>query len=234
MMNTEIYPGLRGEQDNYRGISSSIMLDASSNRPFQYSAIALLWQTLFPKAYEAYLSNCWYDWQVHEGQKQELCDYVMKEKHDLVVVATDDIIDVEYANFSSKNFVERLLHCFLEPVAEKDEELELEIAKKFKELDEVELIYVDTYMESKRFKIFTSNTRYDDQLMDKLLEIEFEFKSIYRDSFPRFEYIPRIYDSVSEIVRKGSKLIYRRGYYVIFSGSSLASRKEREISETVA
>lgn len=231
MMNIEIQPGIREERDNYRGLSSSIMPDANSSRSFQDLGVASSWQTRFP---EAYLSNCLYGWQIYERQKQELWNYVMKEKYGLVVVATDDIIDAEYAKLSSRNYMERSLYCFLEPVAEKDEELELEVAKKFKELDEVELIYVDTYMESKRFKIFTSNTRYDDQLMDKLLEIECEFKSIYRDLFPMFEYIPRIYNSVDEIVRKGSKLIYRRDYYVVFSGSSLASRKEREISAVVA
>jgi hypothetical protein len=233
-MNSEIDLGIREEQDDYVGMLSSIILDASSSRPFEYSSLALLWRKLFSEEYKRNLSNCWYDWKIHERQTHECCDYVMKEKHDLVVVEVDDIIDAEYANLSSRNCMEQVLYYFLGPVKEKEEELELEVVKRFKGLDEVKLIYVDTYMESKIFKIFTSNTRYDDELMDKLLEIEFELRSIYRDSFPRFEYIPRIYNSIDEIVRKGSKLMYKRGYYVILGGSSLAGRKERETSEAVA
>ncbi|MGB5925209.1 MAG: hypothetical protein WBH01_03850 [Dehalococcoidia bacterium] len=233
-MSRAIELAIEEERDNYVGMLSSIMLDASSRRPFEYSSVGVLWQTLFPEAYERDLSNYWQGCTVHQRQRHEWCDYVLKEKNDLVVVEMDDIIDTEYANLSSRNYVEKALYYFLGPVEEKEEELELEVVKRFKELDEVELIYADIYMESERFKIFTSNTRYDDDLMDKLLGIEFELRSIYRDSFPRFEYIPRIYDSIDEIVRRGSKLIYKRGYYVILGGSSLAGRKERETSEAVA
>jgi len=208
-----------------------MVFDVSSDRALEDSAVALSWQTRFP---ERYVCNCWLGWQLYEAQKQNFWVHVVKEDYALAVVATDEIIDAQYAESWSKNSIERLLYCFAEPLASKEEELELEVAKRFKGLDEVELIYVDVYMEDKRFKIFTSNTRYDDQLMDRLLEVECDLKSMYRDSLPRFEYVPRIYDRIDEVIRKGSKLIYRRGYHVVFSSSSLASSKKREISEAIA
>ena len=134
----------------------------------------------------------------------------------------------------SKEVFESVFSCSFGAERDRGTELESRVAKKFKDVPEVEAIYVDLYLDSKRFQILTSNSRYDDELMEKLLAIEFELKIEYRDITTSFDYIPRIYKSISEIVSGRSKLIYRRGYNVVFVGSFVAGATEREVSEAIA
>jgi len=151
-----------------------------------------------------------------------------------VSTSTDDIVDYGYTKMCSKDIFEDVFSCSFEVEKDRETELESEVAKKFKDVPEVEAIYVDLYLDSRRFQILTSNSKYDDELMEKLLTIEYEMKIAYRDITTSFEYIPRIYENTNEIVSSRSKLIYRRGYNVVFVGTSMAGETEREVSEAIA
>lgn len=204
-------------------------IDTSYNISFK-DISALTWNTQFN---EDYLNKCIYGWQIFDTQNQLFWGSIISEEYKERPTETDQIIDASYARLSSKTLIENLLYCTFEQV-DKEEEFEIEVAKKFKDINKVDLIYVDTYMGSKRFKIFTSNKKYDDELMDRLLDIECEMKLKHLGELPLFEYIPKIYQDLNEIIRDDAKLIYKRGRYVLFTRPSYASQEEREASLSVA
>lgn len=88
--------------------------------------------------------------------------------------------------------------------------IELFIAKEFKNIDQVIAIASSKYLEEIRISILLSNEKYDESLMDKLLDIEI----LVYDHFPTlvfsFTYIPRIYSSIEEVLHPDSKLIYEK------------------------
>ena len=94
--------------------------------------------------------------------------------------------------------------------------LELDVAKLFKEMPDVQSIYTDKNLNRKRFLIMTPNGKYDDALMDKLLSIEHELRLSHTEIAASFVYIPKLLESADEIVSRDSKLLYERGYDVIF------------------
>jgi len=160
---------------------------------------------------------------------------MLERKHDaLTATTTDDIVDFGYVKISSKSIYESAFFCLFEAGYDRQTEFELEVVKKFKDVPEVEAIYLDLYLERKGFQILTSNDKYDDDLMDKLLAVECDIKFLHRDTLASFEYIPHIYEQTNEVIRSGSKLIYKRGYDVVLVSALMASGAEREISEAVA
>ena len=184
-----------------------------------------------------YMSNCLSGWIIYEVQSKRIWDAWLGKTYvtnDILTASTDDIVDYGYIKMSSKSIFEDVFSCYFEEGQDRETELESEVAKKFKGVLEVEAIYVDLYLDSRRFQILTSNSKYDDELMEQLLAIEYEMKIAYRDITTSFEYIPRIYENTNEIVSSRSKLIYRRGYNVVFVGTSMAGETEREVSEAIA
>jgi len=184
-----------------------------------------------------YIGKCLSGWILYEVQSKGIWDAWLGktyETDDILAASTDDIVDYGYIKMCSKGIFEDVFSCSFEMEQDRATELESEVAKKFKDVPEVEAIYVDLYLDSRRFQILTSNSRYDDELMDKLLTIEYDMKIAYRDITTSFEYIPRIYENTNEIVSSRSKLIYRRGYNVVFVGTSMAGEAEREVSEAIA
>jgi len=179
------------------------------------------------------MNQCLTMWNLYNNQRGHIRDVLFSRKP-RTITSVDEIIDFNHLDNSLRASMESVLACWRSSIGDPETAFELEVVKRFKDIPEVELIYVDMYLENHRFQIFTSNNKYDDELMDKLLEIEFELKSLERDLPFRFEYIPRIYGNINEITRSGSKLIYKRGFNVFFGGPSLAGTKEREFSEAVA
>lgn len=184
-----------------------------------------------------YICKCLSGWTLYELQGKQLWEAWLSkayQTHDILTASTDDIVDYGYIKMCSKGIFEDVFSCSFEVEHDRATELESKVAKNFKGVPEVEAIYVDLYLDSRRFQILTSNSKYDDELMEKLLAIEYELKIAYRDITTSFEYIPRIYENINEIVSSRSKLIYRRGYNVVFVGTSMASETEREVSEAIA
>lgn len=184
-----------------------------------------------------YISKCLSGWTLYEIQSKWLWDAWLSKTYEtdaIVTASTDDIVDYGYIKICSKGVFEDVFSCSFEVEQDRATGLESEVAKKFKDVPEVEAIYIDLYLDSRRFQILTSNRKYDDQLMDKLLTIEYEMKIAYRDITTSFEYIPRIYENTNEIVSSKSKLIYKRGYNVVFVGTYMAGETEREVSEAIA
>jgi hypothetical protein len=112
-----------------------------------------------------------------------------------------------------------------------EEELELDVIRKYMLIPQVMLIYTDEYQERKRFLIFTSNNKYDDSLMEILLSNEYEIRLAFASIPASFEYIPRLADVTNEIVPQDAKLIYKRGYDVFLTSSYMAGWSQREVSK---
>lgn len=91
-----------------------------------------------------------------------------------------------------------------------EEELKNNIINAFKQIDEVESIYVqkDTY--EWKVIILLNNNRYDDKLMDKLLDIEYDLHNRDEDPLLDFSYIPKIYNNKWDILHPSSLLIFER------------------------
>lgn len=88
-------------------------------------------------------------------------------------------------------------------------EIELEIVKLFSGIEKVKKIYSSQYDKSAfHFQILTNNTRYDRELMMKLLDIEYELGHYYKHLALSFDYIPKIYQSEDEVVVEEAKQIY--------------------------
>ena len=93
----------------------------------------------------------------------------------------------------------------------KIEEVETEIFKNFGSIEQVIKIYSFEYDEYLiHFQILTNNTKYDKKLMTKLLNLEYDMADYFEGLNLSFEYIPKVYESDSEVVIKGAKLIYTR------------------------
>ena len=93
----------------------------------------------------------------------------------------------------------------------KIEEVELEIYRRFNRIEQVLKIYSFEYdINLFHFQILTDNTKYNRQLMVKLLDLEYDISGHFKGIDLSFEYIPKIYESESDVVIKGAKLIYKK------------------------
>ena len=202
---------------------------------FNVAAVGREWQETH-RFSSNYISKCLSGWILYKDQNKRLWDAWLSNiyiAHDILIASTDDIVDYLDIKMYSKGIFEDVFSCSFEAEQDRATELESEVAKKFKGAPEVEAIYVDLYLDSRRFQILTSNSKYDDELMDKLLTIEFELKTVYKDITTSFEYIPRVYEHTNEIIGSRSKVIYRRDYNVDFLWTYMAGETEREVSEAI-
>lgn len=182
----------------------------------------------------AYLRNCATGWYLYDMQSQELWDTLLGKQYAFQVATTDEIIDLGYVNRLSRFAIAQALVCWRGARFDPEAELELEVAKRFKDVPEVQSIYTDIYVNRRRFLILTSNEKYDDALMDQLLSIEHDLRLSRAEAVASFVYIPKRLESADEIVSRDSKLIYERGHDVMFVSSPMASGTEREASQATA
>jgi len=147
---------------------------------------------------------------------------------------SDEIIDLSYVNHTLYQAVWQTFTCRPERVSDPSYILELEVARRFKAVAKVHSIYTNNYMGRKQFLILTSNEKYDDELMDQLLSIEYEFHLEYMQTPVRFAYIPRLFESLNEVVPRESTLVYERDWDVILCGTLASGQTQRELSCSTA
>lgn len=89
-------------------------------------------------------------------------------------------------------------------------EIELTIASAFKDIDKVTAIYTQRYRQELQVIVLLSTERYDDDLMYKLLNIEYDLQKENRDPLLAFSYIPKVYINKRDILHPNALLIFER------------------------
>jgi len=64
------------------------------------------------------------------------------------------------------------------------------IVQKFRKIEKVKSIYVQRYREELRIFVFLSGDKYDANLLDELLDIEYEIRKMFPDIVFQFFYLP--------------------------------------------
>ncbi len=95
----------------------------------------------------------------------------------------------------------------------------------FEGIEQVFSIYSDEYLQRKRFLILTTNEKYDDELMNRLLISERNVRLQFKDVPLSFEYIPRLteFESLAQIFNPDVKLIWSRSLDGISTSSFATS-----------
>jgi len=88
--------------------------------------------------------------------------------------------------------------------------LEAEIVAKYAPMPEVSAIYTDRYLDERLVFVLLSNEQYDEPLMDRLLDKQFEIEDVHPDLVLSFRYIPLLGQAKESLVGKQSKLIFER------------------------
>ncbi len=101
--------------------------------------------------------------------------------------------------------------------------IERKIIGTFEGIGQVFSIYADEYLQRKRFLILTTNEKYDDELMDRLLVAEREVRLQFKDVPLSFEYIPRLIESLDQIFNPNVRLIWSRNLDGVSTGSFTTS-----------
>jgi hypothetical protein len=148
-------------------------------------------------------------------------------------ITLDEVIDFSHADHLSRFKMWQTLPCEWMSKPDPESVLELECVQRFKKLPQVQSIYTNAYMRRKQFLILTSNEKYDDQLMDQLLSTEFDLRTAYGQIPARFVYVPRLFESLNEVVPSESKLIYERDLDVIIHGPLAPSQTQPELGYPV-
>lgn len=130
---------------------------------------------------------------------------------------------IEKSIFTSKLEIQQdfndLLNSFLDDeyirinfnldVIEKDDYETLLIVK-YKNIEQVEAIYIDEYLEEKNITILLSIKQYDDKLMETLIHKELDISKIFPDVIASYNYIPDLIDNRYDIISEKSKLIFEK------------------------
>jgi len=101
--------------------------------------------------------------------------------------------------------------------------IERKIIGTFEGIGQVFSIYTDEYLQRKRFLILTTNEKYDDELMDRLLVAERDVRLQFKDVPLSFEYIPRLIESLDQIFNPNVRLIWSRNLDGVSTGSFTTS-----------
>jgi hypothetical protein len=64
------------------------------------------------------------------------------------------------------------------------------IVQKFRKIEKVKSIYVQRYRGELRIFVFLSGAKYDANLMDELLDIEYEIRKMFPENVFQFFYLP--------------------------------------------
>jgi len=90
-------------------------------------------------------------------------------------------------------------------------------------IEQVFSIYTDEYLERKRFLILTTNEKYDDELMNRLLIAERDIRLQFEDVPLSFEYIPKLLDALGQVLNPNVRLIWSRNLDGISTSSFATS-----------
>lgn len=93
----------------------------------------------------------------------------------------------------------------------------------FEGIKQVFSIYTDEYLQRKRFLILTTNEKYDDELMGRLLIAERDIRLRFKHVPLSFEYIPKLVEALGQVLNPNAKLIWSRSLDVISTSSFAAS-----------
>lgn len=80
----------------------------------------------------------------------------------------------------------------------------------FADLDEVTAIYVQRYREELQVTVLLGIGTYDDEVMGKVLDREYDVQKAIARPVASFSYVPKVYVNRRDIVHPGAKLIYER------------------------
>lgn len=90
------------------------------------------------------------------------------------------------------------------------EEIQLVVVGKFAPIEAVAAVYFDWKLEALSFKILLDRDRYDNQLMDELLDREIEVLESFPEKVFDFSYLPT--GSKEYFVSPQSRLVYEKSY----------------------
>ena len=119
-----------------------------------------------------------------------------------------DIVSEAIKSFWSSDAMNGLAE--IQDTENKEEELKNKIINAFKQINEVESIYVQKYTYEWKVIILLSNEKHDDELMDRLLDIEYDLQNRDEDPLLDFSYIPKIYNNKWDILHPSSLPIFER------------------------
>lgn len=88
------------------------------------------------------------------------------------------------------------------------EVLEYYLAQEFSDIEEVDSIYVDGVQDEVIVTVLLSNQKYDDSLMDALLDRELNILCKFQDLVPDFRYVPLLNRERDECVTENARLVY--------------------------
>ena len=132
-----------------------------------------------------------------------------------------------------KLYKEWLLSYNITEFETKIEEVEAEILKFFGSIGLVKKIYSFEYdKDSFHFQILTNNSKYDRSLMMKLFDLEYEIENKFENVYLTFEYIPKVYESESDVVIEDAKLIYKKEFksqYELTASTYTTSTPQQEV-----
>lgn len=143
-------------------------------------------------------------WEIlHKSTLEELQPEWFKEVGSM---STDYSITPHEIAIKLIQFVE--LYKILEPGFEK--EIKWAIVEKFKNIEKVAAIYIQEYRRELQVIVLLGIEVYDDELMDDLLDLEYDLHQEFYDPILSFSYIPRIYANRHDVVHPKALLIFER------------------------
>ena len=90
------------------------------------------------------------------------------------------------------------------------QEIELAIANRLKGVEQVIAIFTQRYRSELQVMVFLNTNKYDNELIYKILDIEYELQKQINEPLLAFSYIPNVYKNRREVVSKGANLIYEK------------------------
>lgn len=118
-------------------------------------------------------------------------------------ILTDDLDELISEALSSAEIYYSFTHSVLD-------EIELVIANRLKNINQVVAIYTQHYRAELQVVVFLNTEMYDNDLMYKMLDIEYELQKRFGEQLLAFSYIPRVSENRREVVSKSAKLIYEK------------------------
>ena len=90
------------------------------------------------------------------------------------------------------------------------QEIELSIVSKFKNIEQVTAIYTQKYRYELQIIVFLNMETYNNGLMHKLLDLEYDLQKQFQEPLLAFSYIPKIYKNRRDIVHPNALLIFEK------------------------
>ncbi len=90
------------------------------------------------------------------------------------------------------------------------EELEFDLANSYRAVPEVTALYVQNFRQETQVTILLAVPKYDDKVMDELLDIEYALQKRHEHCNLAVSYIPQVFKNRREIVHPMARLIFER------------------------